>query len=109
MRVFARTLPMRAVISFIDRSPHVSRAEDEPLVTFWAKVWLSLPTGDKSDPVDIEGVAKVYADRTVEVVEINAKYGLVRGLISKSIFDVYRDALVQSAKDSDLALLGVEP
>lgn len=108
MRVYARTIPTRTVISLIDRTPQVSRAEDEPEITLWAKFWLSLPTGENTEPVDLECVVKVKANRTIKVLEIKPKYGSVRGMVSYSVFDIYRDMLIKAAKETDLALIGVE-
>lgn len=108
MRVYSNSLCFRTMVSFIDRTPQTSIAEDEPLITFWAKVWISLPTGHKSTPVDLEGTVQVHADRSVSMVELKPKYGIIRGLVETSVLDVYRDALLQSFKDTNLATLGVQ-
>ena len=108
MRIFARTLPIRTVVDFIDRSPQTSRAADEPLISFRAKVRFSLPVTEKAEPLWVEGQVQVNADRTLEMLWIAPQYGSVQGTMVNAILNVYRDAILQAAESTDLAILGVD-
>jgi hypothetical protein len=107
MRIFARTLPIRTVVNVIDRTPHTSRAADEPLISFRARIRFSLPITERAEPLWVEGQVQINADRTAEMLWIAPQYGSIQGTMINSILDVYRDALLQAAEATDLAILGV--
>ena len=107
MRIFARILPIRTVVDIVDRQPQTSRAEDEPLISFRAKVRFSLPITDAAEPLWVEGQVQVNANRTTDMLWIAPKYGSIQGTMVNAILDVYRDAILQAAEDTDLAILGV--
>lgn len=109
MRVYARIVPTRVIVNVIDREPARSRAADSPLISFRAKMRFSLPATEKTEPLWVEGQVQVNADRTLEMLWIAPQYGSVQGTMVNAILNVYRDAVLQAAEDSDLAILGVEP
>lgn len=108
MRIFARTLPVRTVVNVIDRTPHTSRSADEPLISFRAKIRLALPITEKTEPLWVEGQVQIKADRTMEMLWIAPQYGSIQGTMVNAILNVYRDAILQAADDTNLAILGVD-
>ena len=108
MRIFARILPIRTVVDIVDRQPHTSRAADEPLISFRAKVRFSLPITEEAEPLWVEGQVQVNANGTADMLWIAPKYGSIQGTMVNSILDVYQDAILQAAEATDLAILGVE-
>lgn len=109
MRIFARTLPIRTVVNVIDRTPQTSRAADEPLISFRAKIRFALPVTEKTEPLWVEGQVQINADRTAEMLWIAPQYGAIQGTMVNAILNVYRDAILQAAEATDLAILGVDP
>jgi hypothetical protein len=107
MRIFARTLPIRAVVDIIERDPQVSVVEDEPLVYFRAKVKFVLSSTEKATPLWVEGQVQVNADHTLEMMWLAPQYGSIQGTMVNAILDPYRDVILQAAEHTDLAILGV--
>ena len=92
-----------------ERRPRRSEAEDSPVVYIRARMTFEMALAVRREPLWVEAELQVSPDRSVELLWLTPQYGVIHGSKVKEVLDLYKDAIVQAAEDTNLAILGVVP